>query len=153
MTQLEQLVVFRVEEQRFALRLEVVDRVIHAVEITPLPGAPPNVLGAIDVQGRVIPVLNTRRRFQLPERDITPHDQLLLARAGDRPVALVIDEVEGVAGQASEEMTRAGDVTRGLELFHGVAGLSDGLVLIHDLEKFLSSSEESALDAATHQSR
>lgn len=65
---LEALVVFRLDERRYALPLSVVERVIRAVEVTPLPKAPPIVLGAIDVQGRVVPVLNVRRRFLMPDR-------------------------------------------------------------------------------------
>lgn len=50
-----ELVVFRVEEQRYAVALEVVERVVQAVEVTPLPGSPAIVIGAINVAGRVSP--------------------------------------------------------------------------------------------------
>jgi purine-binding chemotaxis protein CheW len=64
-----QLVVFRLDERRYALPLAAVERVVRSVTVTPLPGAPAIVLGGINVHGRVLPVLNVRRRFRMPDRD------------------------------------------------------------------------------------
>ncbi len=83
------LVLLTVDGQTYALHLEAVDRIVRAVEVTPLPGAPVIVLGAIDVEGRVLPVLNLRRRLRLPEREIGPADQFLIARTERRAVALL----------------------------------------------------------------
>jgi purine-binding chemotaxis protein CheW len=54
--------------------LAAVTRIIYAADATPLPNAPAVVIGAIDLQGEVIPVLNIRRRAQLPERVIGVND-------------------------------------------------------------------------------
>src|ERR1017187_3213869 len=90
------LVVFRLDELRIALLLTAVERIVCAVEVTPLPGAPAIVHGAIDMQGRLLPVLNLRRRFRLPEREIGPTEQFLIASTARRAVALVMDEAQGV---------------------------------------------------------
>ena len=75
MSELIQLVVFRLGEQRYALTLSVMERIIRAVEVTPLPNAPAIVFGAISLKGNVIPVLNVRQRFRLREREIGVYDQ------------------------------------------------------------------------------
>ena len=142
------LLVFRLGEQRYALPLAAVERIVRAVEVTPLPGAPAVVLGAIDVQGRVLPVLGIRRRFGLPEQEIGPGDQFVLARAAGRTVALVIDEAQGVIEPPAGEIVGSADIAPGVAQILGVLKLEDGLVLIHDLEKFLSLDEASALDEA-----
>jgi purine-binding chemotaxis protein CheW len=118
------------------------------VDLTTLPRAPEVVLGVINVQGRVLPVMNLRRRFRLPERDISLTDQLVIARTPRRPVALIVDDVSGVLEYSAEEAVRARDIVPGIEHVEGVAKLPDGLVLIQDLERFLSLEEESALDRA-----
>ena len=61
MSESVQFVVFRLDKQRYALSLAAVERVVRAAEVTLLPNAPPIVLGAIDVGGRVLPVFNVRR--------------------------------------------------------------------------------------------
>src|SRR5580704_1960646 len=104
MSELAQLVVFRLDERRYALPLAVVERVVRAVDVTPVPKAPPIVLGAIDVHGRVLPVLDIRRRFRMQERDIDPADWFLLAHTARRTVVLVIDESEGVVVRPQAEI-------------------------------------------------
>lgn len=142
------MVVFLVERQRYGLPLEIVERILRAVEVTPLPQAPEIVLGAIDVEGRVLPVLNLRRRLGLPERTIEPIQQLVLAQTARRTVVLVIDEVVEVAEMPETGIVEPAQVAPGLEHLRGVAQLADGLVLIYDLERFLSLEEECALDRA-----
>ena len=143
-----QLVVFRLGEQRYALPLAAVERIVRAVEVTPLPGAPAIVFGAIDVEGRVLPVLNLWRRLRLPEREIRPADQFLIAQTARRTVVLVVDEAGGVIERPQSTVISSAQIVPGLEQFQGVVQLDDGLALIHDLEKFLSLDEACTLDEA-----
>jgi purine-binding chemotaxis protein CheW len=142
------LVVFLLNGQRYALPLSVVVRIVRAVEVTPLPNAPAIVFGAISLQGNVIPVLNVRKRFQLPEREVGINNQFLIARTERRTVALVVDEAQGMIECESSEVIRSNRISPRLEQFQGVVELDDGLVLIHDLETFLSLDEAHALDDA-----
>ena len=142
------LIIFRLDRNRLALPLPSVERLVRAVEVAPLPGAPPVVMGAIDVAGHIIPVLNLRRRFGLPEHEISPDDLFLIARTGERDVVLVVDEAEGVVEFDSSAMTDVRRLAPGLEWFARAVGDDDGLILIHDLETFLSADESRSLDVA-----
>lgn len=146
-----QLVVFRLDEQRYALPLAAVERIVRAAEVTLLPNAPSIVLGVIDVEGQVLPVLNIRRRFGLPEREIRPDDYFLIARTVQRLVVLLIDEAQGLVERSPTAVTSAAQIVPGVAQFQGVVTLDDGLVLIHDLEQFLDLNEASALDQAMEQ--
>ena len=141
-----QLVVFTLGEYRYGLQLSDVERVVRIVDITPLPKAPDIVLGVVDVQGQVIPVINLRRRFRLPEREIDLADHLIVARTARRPLALIVDAAIGVLECSDRDVEPAREVLPGLEYVEGVAKLEDGLILIHDLDKFLSLDEQAALD-------
>jgi purine-binding chemotaxis protein CheW len=145
---LSRLVVFTLDEQRYALRLEAVERIVRLVEVSPLPKAPEIVLGVVNVQGRVLPVVNIRRRFRLPDREADLRDQLILAWTSRRPVVLVVDAVGGVVERTGEELIPAGSIVPGTEYVDGVVKLPDRLVLIHDLDKFLSLEEETKLGKA-----
>lgn len=141
-----QAVVFSLDAQRYALPLASVQRVVRAVEVTPLPGAPPVVLGAIDVEGAVVAVLDTRRRFLMPGRQIRLSDHFLIASTACRVVALVIDEAHGVVDHEMSDVVDPARIAPGLEGFAGLVKLEEGLVLIHDPEAFLSVDEARALD-------
>jgi purine-binding chemotaxis protein CheW len=146
-----QWVVFCLDKGRYALPLVAVDRIVRAVHVTPMPRAPGIVLGAIDVQGRVLPVFNIRRRFGLAERAIDPADHFLIAHTPRRTVVLVIDAAQGVFEHAATAVTAAAHIAPDLEHIRGVIQLEDGLALIHDLEHFLSPDEARVLDEAMSQ--
>lgn len=143
-----ELVVFTLAEQRYALRLGSVERVVRAVEITPLPQAPEIVLGVINMQGRVVPVVNVRKRFGLAEREIELSDQFIIARTSRRAVALVVDAVNDVVSCAEAQQVAAEKILPGLEHIEGVLKLPGGMILLHDPDRFLSLDEEQALEAA-----
>lgn len=142
-----QLLVFTLQAQRHAVPLAGVVRVLAAAAVTPLPGAPDTVLGAIDVGGCIVPVYSLRRRFGLPERPLEPADQFLLVRTPQRVLVLVVDEVHGIA-TSDQPAVDAATVVPGLQAAAGVVRLDDGLLLIHDLERLLSPSEQQVLAAA-----
>ena len=142
------LIVFCLDGQRYALSLATVEKVVRAVEVTCLPKAPDIVLGIINVQGRVIPLINIRRRFRLPEREMTLTDQIVIAHTARRPVALVVDAVTGVLECPERKAVAARDILPDVEYVEGVVKLEDGLILIHNLDRFLSLDEEASLDRA-----
>ena len=140
------IIVFNLDEQRYALHLSAVERIIRIVEITPLPQAPEIVLGFVNVQGQVIPVFNMRKRFRLPDREISLSDHLIIARTAKRTVALVADAASGVVECGEEELAAANRILPDLKYVEGVAKLEDGLILIHNLDTFLSLEEEKTLE-------
>lgn len=148
MEKLNQLVVFSLDEQRYALLLSNVERIVRAVEITPLPKAPEIVLGVINVRGEIIPVVNIRKRFRLPEREIALSDHLIIAKTSRRAVALLADRVGQVLEVPENKIISAKKILPAMDYVEGVVKLEDGLILIHDLEKFLSLEEERALERA-----
>ena len=146
--QAQKLVVFILDDQRYALSLACVQRAIRVVAITPLPAVPAIVLGIIDLGGMIIPVINIRGRFNRPPRDVRLSDHLLVATTGKRTVALLVDETQGVIEASPESYALAGEILPGLELFHGAMKAEDGLILIHDLERLLCLEAETAIDLA-----
>ena len=148
-----QLVIFTLDEQRYALHLSSVERAIRMVEITPLPSAPEIVIGVVNVHGAVVPVLNIRKRFRLPEREPDLGDQLIIAHTARRDVALVVDTVSDVVTLPSGELVAPETILPQLEFVEGVVKLADGMVFIHDLAAFLSLEEDQALEAAIEANR
>src|SRR5690606_13941229 len=129
---------------RYALRIAHVLRVLPMLHVEPLPGAPEIVEGMINVAGRVVPVMRLRRRLALPEREARLSDVLVLAHAGELLVALPADGAVGLLEPAHEPLP-ADDIVPGVRHVAGVVKLDDGLVLIHDLEAFLSLPERERL--------
>ena len=142
------IVIFSLDEPRYALPLSLVERVVRIVEITPLPKATDIVMGVINMHGQIIPVINVRRRFLLPEREIRLEDQLIIARTPRRLVALVADSVSGVHNLEERELVIAKQELPYAGYIEGVVKVEQGLFLICDLDQFLSLEEEKSLDTA-----
>jgi purine-binding chemotaxis protein CheW len=156
-------VLFTVSNHKFALPLDCVERVVRAVEVTPLPDMPETVAGVINVHGRLVPVVDMRRRLQpspylqalpaapgrsLPERSLPElelSDQLIIARSGDDMVAIVANSVEGVATYNSNDIVISeappgGNVADGR--LHGLLATGDDIILVRHPAHFLLAEEQ-----------
>lgn len=145
---LYQLVVFSIDELRYALPLPAIERIVRVVEITPLPKAPDIVLGVVDVQGQIIPVINIRSRFGLPEREMNLNDQLVIARASEQSVALLVNAVSGVVECPEEEVVTVEEIIPGTEYVTGIIKRDEGMILVLDLDTILSFEEVKSLGKA-----
>jgi purine-binding chemotaxis protein CheW len=90
------LVCFRLDKHYYAIPLNYVDRVLRMVAIAKVPDAPEWMMGVIDLQGQVIPVLNLRKRFNLPEQTIHPDNRMIVLHHQKRLYAITADEVTQV---------------------------------------------------------
>lgn len=143
-----QYIVFVLDGQRYALNLSAVARVVHMVHITPLSNALDVLLGVVNMEGRVMPVINVRHRFNLPKRKIHLSDLLIFTRTKRRSVALVADAVTDIIECPERSLISAELILPGLEQVEGIIKLEDGLVVVQNLDKFLSLEEEKFLDSA-----
>jgi purine-binding chemotaxis protein CheW len=132
------LVLFAIEGQRYAVPLSAVERVARAVEITPLPNSAPSILGVVNVRGRVVPVVDLRRRFGWPTRDVELSDEMLILHTAARRLALLVDEVLAVIAYDRAAMVAAAQVAPHLGSVQSLIKLPDGLVLVQDPEQLLA---------------
>jgi purine-binding chemotaxis protein CheW len=143
---MEKLLVFEISGVLCALQLSGIDRIVHAVEITPAPQAPEIVMGLINVRGRVMPVLNICKLLRLPEIEPALDDQLILTRTMGIPVAILVDNVSGTAEVSERDIIAPKEIYPGIEYLEGVTKLQDGILYIYNLDRFLSSAEKAEID-------
>jgi purine-binding chemotaxis protein CheW len=148
MDQSTDLLIFKLDEHQYALRLAAVERVIRAVAVTALPKAPISVCGVVNVHGAIVSVINLRLRLGLAQRPIDIADQFIIARTARRRVILVSDAVVGVVKVADREITAMQEITPGLSALQAVAKLGAEMLFIYDLDRFLSAEETIMLDDA-----
>lgn len=138
------LLLFRLEGRRCAVRASAVAEVLAAVATSPVPRQPPYVAGVIDLRGTIVPVLDLRVRLGLPARPMELADQFVVVRAGERLLALWIDQVESFTSSDPAAWS-SGGLVAGDRSLAGVAALSDGLATIHDVEAFAAQCEADAV--------
>lgn len=143
-----EILVFHLESEAYGISVDAVRRVLAAVRVTRIPGAPAVVAGLVDLHGSLTPVFDLRRRFGMGASQVRADDHFILAMAGDRRVLLHVDRVSEVAGVDPADIGAARSAVDRAEHVSGIARLERGLVLIHDLATFLSEAESADLDRA-----
>ena len=108
-----ELVVWRLGEQRYALPLTAVERVLPAAELTPLPDAPEVITGILNFQGRIVPVVDLRGRLGQLQRELALADQIVLARSARRVLAFAVDSVQGVVSHEAQAMADTRELRSG----------------------------------------
>ena len=136
---LVQFVVCRIGEEEFAVDVLSVQEINRLVEVTRVPKTPQYVEGVINLRGRIIPVLDLRRRFGLVSVEHTSHTRVVVVSHQSRLVGLVVDsvvEVLNLPKSAIELPPSVGNAT-GAEYTLGVGRLEDRLLIILDLNRLL----------------
>jgi purine-binding chemotaxis protein CheW len=142
-----QAVVFTIEGKLLGVDILKVQEILRMVEVTPFPRMPDFALGAINLRGRIVPVINLRRKLGLPDRPPGPRTCNLLVRSGEQVIGFLVDEVSEVVGIPDDllESPDQGPAWMRSELFSGLGKLPGRLIVILNPERLLSPQEESLL--------
>jgi len=142
----EQVIIFTLDEQYYALSLLSVIKVIHSIEVKPLPETPDVITGVVNIRGRIIPVADIRKRLGLARREMDLNDQIIIADTGKREIAIPVDCVTGIREIEPKQFSATAGILPFVENISGIVKIDDGLVFIFDLNRFLSIDEEKQLE-------
>lgn len=135
-----QLVVFDLAGEHYGVDIESVREIIRAQEITHIPGAPDAVEGVINLRGRVIPVVDLRKRFNLMVTLETSQSRIVVIEIAEDEVGVWVDAVTEVLRipASSVEKTSALVKTADSSYLEGIAKVDDRLMMILNLDRALS---------------
>lgn len=138
-----QLVTFRLEDETYGINVMHVQEVLRVTEIAPVPGAPPYVLGIINLRGNVVTVIDTRSRFGLPPGDIDEASRIVIIESESQVVGILVDSVAEVVELHGSEIDSAPNVGNedSSKFIQGVATRDNNLLIVVDLNKLLSEEE------------
>ncbi len=145
--ELIQLVTFSIGEEEFGVDILKVQEIIRTMEITKVPRAPEFVEGVINLRGKVIPIVDLRKRFGLETRDHDKHTRIIVIEINQMIVGFVVDSVSEVLRIPANTVEPPPPVVSGLEseYISGVGKLQDRLLILLDLNRLLSGEEKEAL--------
>ena len=145
--ELLQLVTFRLGNEEFSLDILRVQEIIRHMELTRVPRTPDFVDGVINLRGRVIPVLDLRKRFGLPSDEKTNETRIIVVDVDNKTVGLKVDAVSEVLRLPADTVEPAPAIVTGAEsdYIKGVGKLEGRLLILLDVEKILTRTERDAL--------
>ena len=132
-----ELLEFRLGSERYALETRHVQDVHPLRELTPLPCTPPFVLGIVNVRGRILPVLDLKKFFDLPERGLTDLHRVILVRGNGLELGLLADVIVGVRSVAADDLQPSLPTLSGIRADY-LKGVSVERLVVLDLDRILS---------------
>jgi len=138
-----QWVTFRLDDETYGINVMQVREVLRYTEIAPVPGAPPYVLGIINLRGSVVTVIDTRTRFGLASAETTDNTRIVIIEVENQVVGILVDAVAEVVYLRQSEIETAPNVgtEESAKFIQGVCNKNGELLILVDLEKLMSEEE------------
>jgi purine-binding chemotaxis protein CheW len=127
---------FRLATERYAVESRLVQEVHPLRDLTPLPCTPSFVLGIVNVRGRILPVLDLKKFFDLPERGLTDLHRIILVRGNDLELGLLADVIVGVRTVRADTLQLSLPTLTGIRADF-LRGVTEERLVVLDLERIL----------------
>lgn len=153
--ELLQLVSFVVGDEEFAIPILSVQEINRMMQITRVPGSPAFIEGVINLRGKIIPVLNLRKRFGMDSVEDSNDARIIVVEVSNRVIGFTVDRVNEVLRIPADIVEPPPTMVCGVdsEYVQGVGKLDDRLLILLNLEQLFSAEELAAADvvAGKHQ--
>lgn len=128
---------FRLASERYAVETRHIDGVHPLRDLTPLPGTPSFIPGIVNVRGRILPVLDLKKLFELPEPGLTDLHQIVVVRGHDMELGLLADVISGVRTVAASALQPSLPTLTGIRADY-LKGVTEERLVVLDLDRILS---------------
>jgi purine-binding chemotaxis protein CheW len=145
-----QFVIFKLDKESFGVEISTVESIIKMQTITRMPQAPQFIEGITNLRGRILPVIDLRKRFNIPQIDITKETRMVVVNLNNTTVGMVVDSVDEVLRINDETIVPAPSIAVSVDaqFIRGIAKTGQSLVILLDLFKVLDTEEVSMLRTA-----
>jgi len=133
------LVTFHLMREEYGIEIGSVQEIIRATDITPVPGAPTHVRGVINLRGKIIPVVDLRKRLALPAADATEAQRIIVVELGEKRIGILVDGVSQVIKVPAAVVEEIPDEATKIDenYIRGVGKLDSRLIIILNLNRSL----------------
>ena len=144
----QQIVTFRLGDELFAADINDVERVLRYAEPTPVPNVPAWVQGVIEYRSRVVPVIDLRLRFELPEAPTNGATRLMVMTSNGEWIAAVVDAVLEVVSIGTTPLAPPPPLFDGMaaDFLKGILRRNDRLIIVLDVTRLLAIRDRLAFD-------
>lgn len=134
-------VCFNLAGEEYGLDLKQVLGVNRIMEISILPQGPDFIEGTINIRGKIIPVIDLRKRLGMDKKEYTKRSRIIISKLSGVRVGIIVDEVSKVLGIPTQMIEPPSSAQNQGRFLKGVGNLGKGLLLLLDLDKILSKKE------------
>lgn len=142
------VVVFRLGEEEYGVDILQVKTIERMMKITRVPKAPSFVEGVVNLRGEIIPIIDLRKRFDLPAREVSENTHIIVVKIEDLVVGMIVDGVTEVMSISQEAIELPPAIIGGINAAYlkGVAKVDNRLIILLNLDRILNIEEISQLE-------
>lgn len=133
----QQVVIFQLHDQQYALPVQETQEIIRMTSITRVPNTKSYIEGIINLRGTILPVINLNKRLGLPPQEHTEATRIVVVEYKGQKVGMIVDNVLEVGQYNPEEMDPPSVAGEGMDYLRGVIKKGDHLWLLLNLERIL----------------
>ncbi|HZK18192.1 MAG TPA: chemotaxis protein CheW [Clostridia bacterium] len=133
----QQLVVFELEEQKYAIPILEIQEIIRMVNITPVPKTDSFLEGVVNLRGNIIPVVNLRKRLGMRDKEHDNETRIIVVEFNEENLGVIVDKVLEVGRYSESEVEPPHVAGKNVEFLRGVIKKDKDLWLLFNLEKLL----------------
>ena len=145
-----QLVSFKLSDETYGIEITKIREIILVGEITRVPETPQYIKGLINLRSSVIPVIDLRARFALPENELTQDSRIMVLNVGRRTIGIVVDSVNEVLRVSQDQISPAPPTVASLgnQYMTGLVRLEEQLLILLDVDRLFGEEATAAMDEA-----
>lgn len=149
MSEMQQYVIFSINEQVYGVEILKIKEVVSYRKITPLPNMKGFIKGIINLRGVILPVFDLRDKFKLPETSFTSFHAIIVMEILGRIMGVIVDEISDVVELLPEQVQAASSLPPGVqvEYMKGIGKKDRELIVLLNVDRLLSPEELEILDA------
>lgn len=145
--ELLQLVSFKIGDAEFGVDILRVQEINKMMDLTIVPNTPSFIEGVVNLRGRIIPVLNLRRKLGLNAKEYDSETRIIVVDLEDKTIGFIVDEVKEVLRIPKSITEQPPEIVAGVDADYitAIGKLEDRLLILLDLTKILSNAEKAEL--------
>jgi len=143
-----QIVVFKLNNEDFCVDINQVIEIIRLQSIISVPDAPVFVEGITNLRGTVIPIVDLKKRFNLPISNKDENTRIIVVNVGKKPIGFIVDSVTEVLHIDKDSIQEAPEIISGIgkEYIKSIINLNERLIINLDLHRVLNEKEKKQIE-------
>ena len=144
-----QLVIFSLGKEEYGVDIMQVKEIVTYKEPVKVPNTPQFVEGIINLRGEIIPIVNLKKRFNIPGEDIGDQTRVIVMSIDSKKVGFIVDDASEVITINNENIEPAPEIVAGIDRRYitGIGKVEERILIMLDLDKLFSEKEQEALEA------
>ncbi|HAZ37812.1 MAG TPA: chemotaxis protein CheW [Clostridiaceae bacterium] len=143
------VVVFKIDNEEFAVSIIQVERILGYTEPTKIPESPDFIKGVITYQDEILPIMDLKKKFNLSDTKLKDNPKIVVVKSEDKKVGLIVDLVSEVMNVDDSMIEEAPSIVKGIsnKYISGMIKLNDRIIILIDTEKILTNDEMSKIQS------